>query len=87
MKNKIETLICNPKFPFFNWISCMRKGKISIKNQPASDDIVMRQAAFCIYSLYFNKRHFFATFTNRYPFGKLRSSCSVMPRISISMTK
>ena len=56
--------------------------------KPASDDaIVMRQAAFCIYSLYLNKRHFFATFTSRCPLGKLRSSCSVMPRIRISMTK
>lgn len=38
-------------------------------------------------SLYLNKWHFFATFTSRYPLGKLRSSCSVMPRIRISMTK
>ena len=61
--------------------------------KPASDDsIVMRQVSFCIYflylnSLYLSNRHFFATFTSRYPLGKLRSSCSVMPRIRISMTK
>lgn len=59
MKNKIETLICNPKFPFFNWISCMRKGKISIKNQPASDDIIIRQATFYTYFLYILSLHTF----------------------------
>ena len=46
------------------------------------DDHICREAVF-----YFNNRHFFATFTSRYPFGKLRSSVSVIPRMRISITK